>query len=153
MNQPAKINNLVSMHRYVTDPVTLSDGSVLPAGCRFMVQDRLMDPTVYAEPDTFKIRRFLDKREMPGANNIWQHATVSTVHMAFGYGHYACPGRFVASNVLKMGLAHLLMKYDWKLTAEDGPRTIQVETTQSAHPAVRLKFKRRQEEVDVDVTS
>lgn len=141
------------MHRYVTDPITLSDGSVLPAGCRFMVQDRLMDPTVYADPEDFKINRFLDKREMPDASNMWQHATVSTVHMAFGYGHYACPGRFIASNVLKMGLAHLLMKYDWKLAAEDAPRTLHVEAAQLVHPAMKLQFKRRQEEIDVDLTS
>jgi cytochrome P450 len=139
------------MHRFVREDITLSDGTVLPGGSRFMVQDRLMDPDVYDEPEKFKLRRFVDKREMPDQSNSWQHATVSTFHMAFGYGHYACPGRFIASNVLKMALSNLLMKYDWKLADYEGPRSLDIETAQIIHPEMMLQLRRRTEEIKVDV--
>lgn len=34
---------------------------------------------------------------------------------SFGYGTHACPGRFYASNQMKLLIAQLIVHYDWEL--------------------------------------
>ena len=56
------------------------------------------------------------------ARNILLTST-GTDDLAFGYGLHACPGRFFASAELKLILAHLIVKYDFKLEdSMDGKR-------------------------------
>jgi len=54
---------------------------------------------------------------------------VSTIDVAmyigFGHGMHACPGRFFAGNELKVALAHLLLKYDWKMPEGESKRRSQ----------------------------
>ncbi|KAI6798711.1 hypothetical protein KC361_g3246 [Hortaea werneckii] len=143
--------NFISMERLVKSNVQLSDGTVLPAGARIMVAPRYMDPDVYEEPLKFDAYRFLREREKPGQVNAWQHVTTSAQHLGFGHGQHACPGRFFASNEIKISLAHLLLKYDWKADPTDKTSEMQFEGNFMTDPNVKVQLRRRAEEVRLDI--
>lgn len=126
--QPLSVNNAsglrfsantatASMNRRVEAPMTLSDGTHLPKGVfiGFSTYD-MRDGDVFKNPHEFNGRRFLDLRAQPGQANRWQFVTTTPEYLSFGHGKHACPGRFFASNEIKIALAHLLMKYDWKVS-------------------------------------
>ncbi|KAI7537669.1 hypothetical protein KC317_g18033 [Hortaea werneckii] len=139
-----------SMNRLVKSNVQLSDGTVLPAGARIMIAPRYLDPDVYEEPLKFDAYRFLREREKPGQVNAWQHVTTSAQHMGFGHGQHACPGRFFASNEIKIALAHLLLKYDWRADPTDETSEMQFEGNVMTDPKVKVQLRRRAEEVRLD---
>ena len=138
------------MHRAVTSSFQLSDGTVLPKGARIVVAPRHIDPDVYVDPLKFDPARYLREREKPGQNNAWQHVTTSAQHMGFGHGQHACPGRFFASNEIKIALAHLLLKYDWEADPAETSPNIEVEGRSSTNPRVRVLLRRREEELNLD---
>ncbi|KAI1186380.1 cytochrome P450 [Nemania serpens] len=141
----------LSMNRYVEKPVTLSDGIVLPKGARICVISDFANPDVYAEPKKFDVARFVKKRLEPGQENNWQFVTTTASHLNFGHGEHACPGRFFASNELKIVLCHLIMKYDWRFVPdapEPLPRTF--EATKSCKADTQIQARRRKAEIDLD---
>jgi cytochrome P450 len=145
------------MKRLTLRPITLSDGTLLPSNQRLFVTNLYSDSKIYAHPEEFDPYRFLKKREIPGQSNAWQHVTVSPDHMGWGLGRHACPGRFFASTEIKIALAHLLMKFDWKFDEEDDaqgqkkPVHIIFETNSIINPAKKVLYRRRSEEVVLDL--
>lgn len=80
-------------------------------------------------------------------SNHWAHTNNLP-----GHGTHACPGRFLAGNELKIALAHLLLKYDWKLDDSDTmPKFILQELAHSTTPDMKLMLKRRKEEINLDI--
>ncbi|ETS75628.1 hypothetical protein PFICI_12572 [Pestalotiopsis fici W106-1] len=141
-----------SMNRFVEQEVTLSDGTVLPRGSRINVMTNFMDPKVYAAPEEFDPARFLRLREQPGSENAWQFVTTNPEHMLFGHGQHACPGRFFAANEVKIALCHMLLKYDWRLVpGETRPQEMVFESTIGCSTDGKVEFRRRQEEINLDV--
>ena len=138
------------MNRLVKKEIQLSDGTLIPAGARVMVAPKYADPTVYADPLAFDPYRFLREREKPGQNNAWQHVTPSAHHLGFGLGQHACPGRFFASNEIKVALAHLLLKYDWRYDGKE-PENMEFEGSTMTPPNVKVQLRRRSEEIDLDL--
>lgn len=67
--------------------ITLSDGILIPKGCRIMVVGKFLDPETYENPTKFDAARFLKLREA-GNNNIHQY--VSTSAEMFGFGMALC---------------------------------------------------------------
>jgi hypothetical protein len=45
----------------------------------------------------------------------WQFATTDLTALHFGHDRHACPGRFMAGNIIKLVLADLLLGYDFRL--------------------------------------
>lgn len=112
--------SLTLINRTTTDEVTLSDGTTLPKGASLKVfLDSHTNPSIYPEPQRFDAYRFLKLRSQDGQENSWQFVTTSPDHAGFGLGTHACPGRFFASNEVKIVLCFLLLKYDWKLKVEN----------------------------------
>ncbi|KAI1205060.1 cytochrome P450 [Annulohypoxylon truncatum] len=141
-----------TMHRYVEKPTKISDGTVLPEGSRIILTTNYMDSTIYSEPEKFDAARFLKMRQQPGQENSWQLVTTSPAHTGFGHGQHACPGRFFASNELKIALCHLLLKYDWRFVPGEGrPAYRTAETHNSVDQASKIQFRRRQPEIDLDI--
>ena len=139
------------MGRYVMEEVTLSDGTVLPKGSRIMVVGKNMDPTVFPEPERFDAARFLRLREQPGQEHSWQFVTTSPDHMLFGHGQHACPGRFFASNELKIALCYFLLNYDWRFVpGESVPQAQSFEWSLTYDASTKVQFKRRSPEIDLD---
>lgn len=139
-----------SMNRLVKRKTELSDGTILPKGARFLVVSSYMDPNVFPEPEKFDAYRFLNKRSEPGMQNSSQHVSLSSEHMGFGYGEHACPGRFFASNELKIALCHMLMKYDWRFIDGEVDGTInRFESSAMVAMDSQIAFRRRTEEIEL----
>ena len=103
-------------------------------GFRFAPPD-----AVSAAAAAFATKGLVDKRLATSPEKL---TDISTKYLVWGYGadswyvtkpHISCPasvvliicssGRMYASCVMKMILAHLLMKYDFKLENPSGPHT------------------------------
>ncbi|KAI5925952.1 cytochrome P450 [Camillea tinctor] len=140
-----------SMNRYIEQDIKLSDGTVLPKGSRMIVSSNFMDPEIYPEPEKFDAARFMKMREQPGQENSWQFVSTSPSHMVFGHGQHACPGRFFASNEIKIALCHLLLKYEWRfLPGEGRPAPRAFELVDSFDPETKIQVRRRTPEFDLD---
>lgn len=100
----------VAMQRQATATITLSDGTIIPKGYKLAVETKMDDPDLYPNPEKFDLDRFVKLRETNRSK--WHFVTGSPEHTAFGYGKHTCPGRFFASNEIKIILTHLLIKYD-----------------------------------------
>lgn len=149
--------------RLVTAPrgIKLSSGDYLPHNSVVAVgsarQNSALDPK-YLSPmppqpslDEFHPWRFSDLREHAGEENKHQFVTTTTESTVFGHGHWACPGRFFASNEIKAILLQLLARYDigcgpqgqgevgeWKR-----PATFNVEMGYYPDPSASIYFKDR----------
>lgn len=112
----------------------------------------MKDPTIFPNVDKFDGHRFLNLRKVLGNENKHQFVTTSPECNFFGHGHHACPGRFFASNELKLLLAHMIMYYDWKLP--EGQMKVQHTKNgvgESPNSKQKILYKSRKPEVDVGV--
>ncbi|KAH9827702.1 Cytochrome-P450 [Teratosphaeria destructans] len=144
------------MRRSCRRDVTLSDGTLLRKGCIFHVVPPYLDPDVYPNPSKFDPYRFLPKDNGEKDSIGWQIGTTRPEHMAFGHGKHACPGRFFASDEMKIVLTHLLLKYDFDLVDpkdREGEKCFHVPREDCVSPVYgyQIKVKRRQEEADIDI--
>ncbi|KAK7063842.1 Ent-kaurene oxidase [Favolaschia claudopus] len=116
----------VGLLRLLIKPLTLVDGTVIPAGYNIGVPTRPIhfDPTVYLDPETFDCFRFSNLREKEESDVKHGFTTIDKDFILFGLGRHACPGRFFASMELKIMLSHLLLHYDVSLPdgAKEVPR-------------------------------
>lgn len=134
------------MRRIAETDVTLSDGTVIPKGAfSWVTLDAYRNPERYPDPDAYNPRRFLELRSLPGQERRWQLVTTSADHLGFGHGEHACPGRFFASNEVKIALVHLLMKYDWALPGDQGRPgdVVKGGTETGVDEGARILFRRR----------
>ncbi|KAK7726335.1 hypothetical protein SLS57_003421 [Botryosphaeria dothidea] len=102
----------------------------------------------YSDPDKFDGHRFLHLRE---DNDMkWQFITTSTEHFGFGHGKQACPGRFFASNEIKVIVAHLLLMFDWRFAKGDEPKSLSLMDSEFV-PDITQKIwvKPRVPEIDI----
>lgn len=143
---------VASMHRHADADVQLSDGSLIKKGTRVMVSaSTFMDPDVYPDPEKYDIYRFYNLRNTPGQENGYQYVQTSPEHMMFGHGEHACPGRFFASNEMKIALCFLLLNYDWKLC--DGqtarPNCLEIAQGYLTDPSAKVMVRARKAEIDL----
>jgi cytochrome P450 len=108
-------------------------------------------------PSRFHPFRFSTLRGRPGEENKHQLVTTGHEQLAFGHGLHACPGRFFASNELKVILVELLRRYDLALgpngetvgdVAKDGtsfsrPLTMKMHTHIVPDPTAKIFFRNR----------
>ena len=66
----------------------------------------------------FDPMRFYKQRQDPDEANLHQFTTTEKNSLHFGYGKWACPGRFFAMYEIKLILAYLLLKYEFKFPRE-----------------------------------
>ncbi len=108
------------------------------------------DPAIYKDPDVFDGYRYLRMREVPGKENQAQLVSTSAEALGFGHGMHACPGRFFATNEIKVALCHLLMKYDIKPASNIKPRAMPYGFTLNADKSATILIRRREAEIDLD---
>lgn len=148
-SQRLKPIGIASMRRLASADIQLSDGTLLRKGTSLLVSgERMRDPDIYPDPETFEPYRFLKLREIPGHETSAQLVSPSPEHMGFGYGNHACPGRFFAVNEVKIALCHILLKYDFQLApGSSRPTVMQTGVLWDADPVARIAIRRRQEEI------
>lgn len=126
--------------------VTLHDGTILPAGSHveFAIVPIQWDNTT--DPTKFDGLRYYRMRQEPGHTHRHQFATTSESSLHFGHGQNSCPGRFMASNVIKMVLGTLLTEYEFKLEQEGRPGCIHAFEYNFPSPSAKLLLRRRRAE-------
>ena len=142
-----KLTFLVSFNRIALASVTLSSGIQIPAGTHFSVASRdiLFDPEVTPDPDTFDGLRYYKLRQHSTEGHKHEFANVDGMNMNFGAGRYACPGRFFASMQLKLLLAHLILKFDFRFPPGTGrPSLLVVDEFIAPLPWAKIMVRRRQ---------
>ncbi|KAF2244714.1 cytochrome P450 [Trematosphaeria pertusa] len=137
---------LLSPQRLALTPLTLSDGTNIPAGTHLAFPSSALftDSSVVPNPDTFDGFRSYRQRLQPGEST--RHLMVSTNrnHLYFGYGKQACPGRFFAANEIKMILIRFLMEYDIRFAeGKKKPKWWTIDEMVFADPRARVEMRKR----------
>ncbi|KAJ5024932.1 cytochrome P450 [Bipolaris maydis] len=119
MKESQRLNKLIDlgMRRVVLSNTTLSNGTVIPKGYKTRRRNPLLGPDSLPNSEHFEADRFLKLRDTDQSK--WYFVTGSPEHLGFGYGKHTCPGRFFASNEIKIIICYLLVKYDWKFAEEE----------------------------------
>ncbi|KAH9208149.1 putative cytochrome P450 [Leptodontidium sp. 2 PMI_412] len=156
MRESARLNSAVitATNRMVIDPkgITTPSGVHMPKGTMVSTPSFPVfhDPLLYPDPDMFKPFRFAEKRAISaekggsyiqGARQAW--ATTSPEYTAFGHGRHACPGRFFASSALKLGLAHMILNYDFDIR-DKRPDNTWFSTNRVPPMEATIRIKRRE---------
>ena len=150
---------LLSIKRYLTLEVVLSNGQILPRGSFISIPLYAMnrDPDIFPEPDKFNGQRFLGLRNEEEDGKERNDGTTTTkwglldlhpqVNINFGNGKHTCPGRFLAVNEVCTLLANLRKRRNTNigLVGETSPRS---NPTRLRHPLRRRKNSTAQEYLD-----
>lgn len=120
--------------RMILKGVRLHDGLVLPAGTHVAFTSDAVnrDPSIYQDPEQFDGLRFYRMRsEQVGAGDTeevrsndsndteHQFVTATPKYLSWGQGRSACPGRFFASNEIRLMLAYVLQEYHVRWKADE----------------------------------
>ncbi|KAI9640836.1 hypothetical protein NHQ30_010677 [Ciborinia camelliae] len=114
---PQKRTEYGAIRRKAMSPFRFSDGPYVPAGAMACVSsfDLMHEPESYPDPYTFNGQRFVScTSDMKGT----KFTDISEKFPVWGYGSLACPGRFHASLVMKLVIAHLVSNFDMRLENE-----------------------------------
>ncbi|KAI5860762.1 putative cytochrome P450 monooxygenase [Durotheca rogersii] len=151
MRESQRLNppSLLGFKRAVREPLTLSDGTHLPKGAHLMVaiSPVVFDPEVILEPHRFDGLRHYNERSQPGESLRHQFITTSDHNLHFGHGKFACPGRFLAGNSIKMIVSNILLRYDFRFPdgTKERPPNMRVHEYVFPNPEAHIEFKLRDE--------
>lgn len=139
------ILDLVGFKRAFMQPRVLSDGTTIPKGAHTLmaIQPHQMEDPSIPDPEVFDGFRYYRMREQEGHGNKHQFATTDPYTLHFGHGKFSCPGRFLASNVIKLILSRLLLDYDFRFPDDQG-RPEDVPAHEYVFPNPRGKIDLRQ---------
>ncbi|KAF4636465.1 hypothetical protein G7Y89_g1617 [Cudoniella acicularis] len=144
MNPPSQLG----FKRAIKVPLTLSDGVILPKNIYLMVPVApvVMDPSIVPNPTDFSGFRHYELRQRPREHMRHQFATTSRDNLHFGHGKYSCPGRFFASNTIKMILSRLLLDFDFKFPGDGElarPQNVALRKHVFLNPEARMLFREK----------
>ncbi|KAF4122578.1 cytochrome P450 monooxygenase [Geosmithia morbida] len=129
----------VAFNRLVKERIVLSDGFVLEPGQQIGIAGKLINQ----EPEAMKTYDAFRWVSDPSPTAAWTYS--GTHNLSFGFGRYACPGRFFAIYQLKAILSRFLLEYDFQL--EDGstvrPRNVAFGDKIAADYSKHLLIKKR----------
>lgn len=139
---------IVILSRLALRPFTFSNGVTIPPGTVVGAPLSAIhtDGEVYPNPDEFDGFRFVKLRECGGDGMASKHlaGTTSTVHLPYGHGRLACPGRFFATTEIKAFLAYIVVTYDLKLEeGKEVPRELCIASSRIPRD-VDVLFRKRQ---------
>ncbi|KAK5103062.1 hypothetical protein LTS08_003865 [Lithohypha guttulata] len=137
---------LLSMQRKILKNTCVDDGSQLSEGTSICVSAYSIhrDHTFYTQPDSYDPFRFYK----PTRNAVV--ATPAAVsyeadehYLAFGYGNHICPGRRVATSVLKLVFIHLFSNYEIQLVDKE-PKTRSIAILKWHWTDVKVRMSRKE---------
>lgn len=137
----------LSLARKTRESLTLSDGTTIPAGTFVAVAGTAVhrDSEHFKDPLAFMPWRYMEQHGGRLGHATSEDLTVTSLtHLAFGHGHTACPGRFLASLEMKLLILHLVENYDIKFAgAGERPPNKWFSVHCVPDPAARLMFRKR----------
>lgn len=135
------------MNRIAHERVTLTDGTVIPKGAGLGIPITAMtDEKFYKDPFKFDGHRFYDLRNQPGNEAKYQFVTTSNEHISFGHGKHACPGRFFASNEIKIALVQMLTTFDFRFPpGKNRPVPLENGVSMVPDPRGQIQYRRRRD--------
>ncbi|KAF2477644.1 cytochrome P450 [Lindgomyces ingoldianus] len=139
---------LLAPQRLAVVPITLKDGTHIPAGTRIACANWniLNDPSTTPSPDTFDPMRSYRKRHESGEFNKHLAGQTDKDNLSFGHGKQACPGRYFAVGEIKMILARLLVEFEFKYPKGKGrPSNFYADENVFPDPWARLLMRKRRE--------
>ncbi|KAK5119704.1 hypothetical protein LTR85_007280 [Meristemomyces frigidus] len=118
-------STMLTVKRKVLQDSQLHGGLMLRKGSHIaFASDGLnRDSDIYSSPQKFDGLRFykLCAGEKTADNEArHQYVTATSEYLNWGQGRNACPGRFFASDEIKLMLAHLLLNFDIRWKAGEG---------------------------------
>lgn len=125
---------------------TLSDGTCIPKGAHtlMVIQPHQHEDPSIPDPEVFDGLRYYRMRQQEGHANRNQFATTDPYTLHFGHDEYACPGRFLASNVIKLTLGRLLLDFDFRFPSSQGrPENVRVHEYNFPNPLGKVEFRLR----------
>lgn len=144
----------------VKDGITTPEGVFLPRGASVAVSAYGIhnDESNYTNPAVYDALRYVTHRELvdaaeEGRNDAYirkancSMVSTSTTYQSFGHGRHACPGRFFASNELKLLLAYMVMNYEIEPLAQR-PEGQWFATTILPPMTATIKVRRRKADVE-----
>ncbi|KAJ3530947.1 hypothetical protein NM208_g7714 [Fusarium decemcellulare] len=140
--------SLVTMQRTSVSGFTFRDGLHIPANTQlaFPNQHLNWDDDVHDEAKTFDAKRWVRKREQIDPTKF-HFGSVSEDSINFGNGFHACPGRFLAQQILKLILINLVQNYEFKWEGKDGarPPVFANEFALTPNPTVPILIRERKQ--------
>ena len=136
---------------------TFSDGTVIPRGALIFTTTQA-DPSIHPNPDLFDGFRFsnLEKEQQgndprPLTSNTngsvsgtrFKLVTTTPDYLVWGYGRHACSGRFFSALLLKLVLAHVVLRYDVKFEIGGRPEDVIVGYNQLPNPHAEVLLRKR----------
>ncbi|KAJ5944499.1 Cytochrome P450 [Penicillium verrucosum] len=131
--------------KYRTNQMWNGTGVTLKQGSHVAVPSGIIQRSSehYANPDAFDGFRFV-KRAAAGAKDS-RLVDLSPDYLVFGMGAHACPGRWMASALMKLVFAHILNQYDILLpNSASAPLTGSLSFEEFYVPNFGLKIALRQ---------
>ncbi|PYH37644.1 cytochrome P450 [Aspergillus neoniger CBS 115656] len=145
MNPPS----LMGYKRQFTDEIELSDGLHLPAGSHVEFPIVPIQHDSVEDPTRFDGLRYYRLRQNRSETYRHQFATTSPTSLHFGHGQNSCPGRFMASNIIKMVLGTLLTEFEFKLEQPGRPKGLHPFEFNFPSHSANLMLRRRRKPVGV----
>ncbi|KAJ5505176.1 Cytochrome P450 [Penicillium fimorum] len=137
-----KPGSLVNLERKALKDVTLPNGLTIPRGTNVAVDSSMMwNPAIYPNPSSYDAYRFLRLRE--SGNTAAALASTSLEHITFGIGKPICPGRFFATNEVKIAVAKILLTYDVRIPDGMTPKIIEIGFEMLSDPGAKLEIRKR----------
>ncbi|RYC60955.1 hypothetical protein CHU98_g5252 [Xylaria longipes] len=138
---------MLSPQRLVVQPITLKDGTYIPAGTRvaWAAFHHAKDPANITNPEVFDpMRSFRKRQESPELANRYSATQINSDNLAFGYGSQACAGRHFAVGETKMMMARLLTEFDIKFVdGQSRPESIHAGEMVFLDPDAKIMLKKR----------
>lgn len=107
------------------------------------------DPGIVSNAASFDpLRYWRMRQESPENANKHQFAMTSNQFFHFGHGKFSCPGRFFASNELKLLFSTLLLRYDFKFKeGQTRPKCLNIDEFLFADPGVQVLIREREKPI------
>ncbi|KAF3008721.1 hypothetical protein E8E13_009726 [Curvularia kusanoi] len=129
---------MVSFMRKVLKGITLSNGQYIPPGVLIEVPSHAVysDEALWPNSEKFDGFRHYNLRRNGSSTDHARNQFVTTneQNLVFGYGRHACPGRFFATNEIKMIVAKMILDYDMKMPNGLTERYPQIEIGKGLNP-------------------
>jgi cytochrome P450 len=149
--QRLKPVSMASMHRRAMSDVELLGGVKIKRGEHVAISSHLMwDDTHYEDPERFDGYRFLKRRMIPGSEAKSLLVATSPDHLGFAHGKLACPGRFLAANMLKVAMLHLILKYDMRIEDASHAQWWNFGENMLPNPHAKVSVRLRKPEVSLE---